>query len=594
MIKTHNRPLPPWVLWAGVLVSGGLTTLLFCYFDWPRHIVVMLLAAAVLLCLFKNALEERDRRFCVTGAVLGGVLSATYVVGGKIERPNLEFYPFKVWDLVWFFVLFAAFYLVAVGMYTIVTRWNLLQDAEPDGGKAAFRYWLCMFALLLVCWMPSYLTFYPGCVTPDSAASIDQALGTAWENTHPVLFTLLVTPFMRFGSAVGNLTLGVALFSLFQMLLLAGILAYGLTWLRRKRIRKVGICFVGLYFIVSQVFPLYAISMWKDVLFGAVVLLLTLCLYDIWESKGGELLHAKGLLKFVILCLLTCFMRNNGVYVTFVLLIIMAIYYRRYFKRLAPVFAAVMAAVVLIQGPLYTAIGIRPSPFQEAVGVPLQQVARTVVMDGKMTDEQREYLNRLLPLEEYDSYTPYTVDNIKGHAHFDREYFNQTKGEFMKVWAGMLFPNFKHYVKAYMMETVGYWHVSVKNWIVSPSTSERDIGLVEVDWIQRITGKSMRGFLLGLADFITVGGMVWIVIFLLGAVIMMRRKGAWLYFLPVILVWGTNMIAAPTYAEFRYLFSFALCIPFLTAALFMRGRRLEDAGDNSADAEETAAAPDGT
>ena len=164
----------------------------------------------------------------------------------------------------------------------------------------------------------------------------------------------------------------------------------------------------------------------------------------------------------------------------------------------------------------------------------------------------------------------------------------------MKVWAGMLFPNFKHYVKAYMMETVGYWHVSVKNWIVSPSTSERDIGLVEVDWIQRITGKSMRGFLLGLADFITVGGMVWIVIFLLGAVIMMRRKGAWLYFLPVILVWGTNMIAAPTYAEFRYLFSFALCIPFLTAALFMRGRRLEDAGDNSADAEETAAAPDGT
>ena len=54
MIRTHNRPLPPWVLWAGVLVSGGLTTLLFCYFDWPRHIVLMLLAAAVLLFLFKK------------------------------------------------------------------------------------------------------------------------------------------------------------------------------------------------------------------------------------------------------------------------------------------------------------------------------------------------------------------------------------------------------------------------------------------------------------------------------------------------------------------------------------------------------------
>ena len=591
MINTPNRKLPLWGLWAGVLVSGGLTALLFRYFNWPRHIVLILFAAAVLLFLFKNALEERDRRVCVTGAILSAVLSATYVVGGKIERPNLDFYPFRVWDIAWFFVLFAAFYLVAVGMYTIVAKWNLLQDAEPEGGKAEFRYWGCMFVLLLVCWLPSYLTFYPGCVTPDSVSSILQALGqTTWGNTHPVLFTLLVTPFVRFGEAIGNLTLGVALFSLFQMLLLAGILAYGLTWLRRKRLRRVGICFVGLYFIVSQVFPLYAISMWKDVLFGAVVLLLTLCLYDIWESKGDILLHAKGLVKFVILCLLTCFMRNNGVYVTFALLIIMAIYYRRYFKRLAPVFAAVIAGVVLVQGPLYTAIGIQPSPFQEAAGIPLQQVARTVVMDGKMTDEQREYLNRLLPLEEYNSYKSYTVDSIKGHSQFDREFFNQTKGEFMKVWAGMLLPNFKHYVKAYMMETVGYWHVSTKNWIVSPSTDKWDIGLVEVDWVQRITGKSMRGFLLGLADFITVGGMVWIVFFLLGAAFMLRRKGAWLYFLPLILVWGTNMIAAPTYAEFRYLFSFALCIPFLTAASFMHKRRSEDAecGDSAQDGEPAA------
>ena len=80
----------------------------------------------------------------------------------------------------------------------------------------------------------------------------------------------------------------------------------------------------------------------------------------------------------------------------------------------------------------------------------------------------------------------------------------------------------------------------------------------------------MKGFLLDLADFISVCGLVWIVVFVWAAGILLRRKGAWLYILPLALLWGTNMIAAPTYAEFRYLFSFALAIPFLIAMLFMR------------------------
>lgn len=561
-----------WWCLAGSLVSGGLAVLLFRYFGWQRHIVFMLLTAAILLYLLKKAVEIRTRRVCLTAALLSSGLSATYVVGDNIQFPNREFYPFGIRDVFWFLVLFVTFYLVTVGLYIVLTKIDLQQKKDPLVGKAAFRYWITAFLILVLCWMPAYLSFYPGCVTPDSVSSIEQGLGLVpLENTHPILFTLIVTVFVQIGNTVGNLSLGVALFSAFQMFVMAGILAYGLTWLRRKQLHGVAICFVGLYFIVSQVFPLYAISMWKDVLFGAILLLLVLDLYDIWESKGEELLHAKGMTKFAILILLTCFMRNNGVYVGIALLIVMVIYYRRFVKKLAPVFAAVVAGVLLIQGPLYSALGIAKSPFQEAAGIPIQQVARTVAMGGQMTDEQLEYLNCLLPIEEYEkSYTPYTSNNIKGHAQFDRTYFNETKGEFIKVWAQMLFPNFKHYVKAYLMETSGYWHVSVKDWIVATGTKEMDIGLTEIDVIQQVTGISMKGFLLDLADFISVGGLVWIVVFVWAAGILLRRKGAWLYILPLALLWGTNMIAAPTYAEFRYLFSFALAIPFLIAMLFMR------------------------
>ena len=59
---------------------------------------------------------------------------------------------------------------------------------------------------------------------------------------------------------------------------------------------------------------MYAVTIWKDVPFGGMVLLLTLFLADVVRAGGKNLLRWQGTVHFVLLCLGTAFLRNNGLY----------------------------------------------------------------------------------------------------------------------------------------------------------------------------------------------------------------------------------------------------------------------------------------
>lgn len=558
-----------------ILISSvALALACFWFFGWKMQLVSLLIGTAIAYILFLNTLKSWERRSTILGMILGGALSLCMVVGRKIVFPNKEFLPFSILDIGWFLVLTVVFFILAMNLKLLADKADIqcFAEAHPEGRKAIV-IWGIGTVILLLCWLPTFLTYYPGCLTSDSLSSVYQAMGDApLSNHHPILFTMLVKIFVMIGNAAGSISVGVGLFSLVQMSIMAGILSYGLLWLLRYKIPKLLVVFIGLYFVLSQVFPLYAISMWKDVLFSGVLFLLVLFLYDIWSSRGERLNSGKGLVYFLVLCILACFLRNNGLYVICGLLVIVAVYYRRMIKRLLPAFAAVMAFVLLIQGPVFNALGIQKSSFEEAAGIPLQQIARTVAMDGQMTEEQKAYLDQVMPLDRIKSqYDPYTSNLIKFDDSFDSDYFNQTKGEFMKVWAQMLFPNFKHYVKAYLMETQGYWHPTTKDWIVSmPEYFGNPHGITSTDWVQVMTGKSLKGPIEKMADFLSIGTLFWLTAFCVGVTVLKREKGKWLFSLPLFLLWATNMIAAPAYCEFRYMFSFALALPFVIVIMMLR------------------------
>ena len=66
-----------------------------------------------------------------------------------------------------------------------------------------------------------------------------------------------------------------------------------------------------------------------------------------------------------------------------------------------------------------------------AYGIPLQQVARSVVYEGNISNEEKSFLNEIMPLEKYiDNYRPGLVDHMKWSEDFNTEFLRNIRRSF--------------------------------------------------------------------------------------------------------------------------------------------------------------------
>lgn len=65
------------------------------------------------------------------------------------------------------------------------------------------------------------------------------------------------------------------------------------------------------------------------------------------------------------------------------------------------------------------------------MAIPLQ-LGRTMKLEGDRSEETRHRMDELLPEEEWKKeYSPFTVDFVKWHDHFHRNWLNGQKKEFV-------------------------------------------------------------------------------------------------------------------------------------------------------------------
>ena len=128
------------------------------------------------------------------------------------------------------------------------------------------------------------------------------------------------------------------------------------------------------------------------------------------------------------------------------------------------------------------------------------------------------------------------------------------------------------------MQTVGYWHYGETNSVCTQGCTENELGVAQVDIIENITGISLEPVFEKLvlagrkAPIVCVLGSMAMQISMVFLLILqyVRRKCAkqaiWL--LPLVILWGTIMIATPAFCLLRYLFPIFLLWPFLLAEFF--------------------------
>lgn len=534
----------------------------------------------------KKAVSINSKHKKILWVLFSVVLSVVIMLGkqivfcGSVNGRPAENYikPFGPESILNFVIAFFAVNLINVCMVGINRLYTKrFQDESlkvKDDVKHTALFAILSFAFIFIMWLPYRLAYFPGGLHVDTIANIERVymMDTfgmhALNNHHPILYILLWRAcFVTCRSMGVDLNGAIVLFTWVQFIFMAGVMTALLCWLKRHGLSRawlIGILYFIAYF---PLFPLYAISLWKDTPFSLFLLIFTMLLGD-WVLDGEEILKDTGfLVKFVSFSLLVCFMRNNGKYVVFAVFLILLLVNRKKLASLKKLILSIVSVVLVtqvIQGPVYNAMDYNVDSTVESLGVPLQQIAYLVYYDYDLTEEELEYIGEICPIPSMKEYfKPCIVDDLKWYAPgFDVSVIENDKVRFLSTYLKLMLKHPVGGIKAYMMATSGFWAPNVASpdgyvqYFVWPNV----YSIEGYDYLQEWFGFTIR---LTEDTIKPISSAVFFFCMIFTAFFVVSKKNYRYLFLllPGFLEWGTIMVATPTACSLRYVYILVLLIP---------------------------------
>ena len=321
-------------------------------------------------------------------------------------------------------------------------------DARP----ARMPLWGYMLILLL-CWLPVWLAYFPGMLNYDFPGEYGQHLESSYSTLHPLLHSALVNAVITLGELVHSRTFGLFLMTALQMALFAAALAYACVFVQWRGAPRALLVAMTALFGVHPIFSVMALSMTKDTLFAAAVLVLSLLLWEACEEPE-TFFKSRGRLALCVLTAVgTALLRNNGLFALLPMLLIASRGLRR---RMAALSAACLGAALLVQ--LALTLALTPSSDNtgfQLYSLPAQQLVRAY-NSGKMSEADKAELESWYVSETGLVEHPHLADGAKGYI--DRDRIQEEGGDFMALWRRVGKICAKEYLEAFLMLNVGSWY----------------------------------------------------------------------------------------------------------------------------------------
>ncbi len=439
-----------------------------------------------------------------------------------------------------------------------------------------------VFMIILVCWLPFYLKFFPGNVTSDSTTQILQAIAHEYSNHHPVFQTWMIQGVLALTSLfTDSMNAAVATFIAFQCVFLALVYSYVVTTMFELNVKH-SIC-VGIliYYAVMPYNIMMALNMWKDTLFSAGVLLVVL---SSWRMLKLNTYSDMGLL--FVGGLFTCMLRNNGLYSFLVFAPIAAVIFWKTKKCAVVVLVATIVMTYIIRGPIFAYYSVSEPNVVESIAIPMQQVACVVSQDVELSEEERKLISNVIDVSKIkETYDEHVVDPIKNLIleRGNTEEIKEKKGEYFRLWLRLGMRNPGMYLKAFVDQTEGYYNPDIQRWQYTQGVWDTQMPIYSAPLLPNVICKALEWFVSDWLYYVPVLGMlksmgffVWLMFMLLGLCIIKKNYQALLLFAPLILYWGTIIVATPVYAEFRYVYCIFLVMPILIVEAYNNNNMVAD------------------
>lgn len=446
--------------------------------------------------------------------------------------------------------------------------------------KFEIKSWLIKAGVIFLCYLPVFLAVYPGFFVYDAQDEYMQVVTRNFTTHHPLVHVLLLGGIIQlFYKLTDSYNIGIACYTLFQMLLMAGIFGWCVERLKMRGQKKCWQILYTLYFGLCPVLVMFSLCSAKDGLFTGMLLLMVMLLQELcrdpeefWKKKGAMLLFGSASLGMMLL-------RHNGFYAFLVFVPVLVLSLKKYQKKVLFYLVCIVALYLGINRGLTFLFDADASENQEMLTVPIMQMARVYQTQEEIPEEEKEILYRYLPAEALERYTPKVSDGVK--ASFDNQAFETDKKSFLKLWLKWGAENPFTYMNAWFMTSYGFWYpdtvidVYRGNTVFTytyedssyfgyeveqPGVRESKLPFID-ELYRKLSLEVFQQKVPVISMLFSPGAMFWIMLFLIGFLCYAGSKERVIPFILPLLIWMT-VILGPTYLV-RYVVFLWFVVPLL-------------------------------
>lgn len=444
--------------------TGRLSNLIILFTDELRDIDMSQLISVIIAAYFYKKRCFSKGGFSITALVMGFIFSCFILIGKSFWAFNS--FEFIIGTKKQFVIASITFLGEWFLFYEILKLLFEKMDELPQYihiGKEAkgkilnyidSHFWLCSFLFLVIIWSLQILPFFPGSVPYDGRYQLNCYFGIQNMNTHhPYYATMIMGSIYRLGTLFLGITGGCVFYVTFQLLIGAAVFAYVSSFVRKK-LDHFGISVAILFFYaVAPMWWTYIQTIDKDAMY---CIMITLFALEYVVIVIGENVSLKDYLLLLVSSIFCNMYRNEARYIILIMAVVLVFLACQ--KKKAALLSLIIIFITLGLNYYVTGILKLKSDNQvEAMSIPLQQIARTVLRyEEDFSEEDKEAIDGII---EYDGiaerYNPDCSDPVKNYyKNSDSEDWEK----FWKVWADKLKQHPKVYIAATVNNFYGYFY----------------------------------------------------------------------------------------------------------------------------------------
>lgn len=441
----------------------------------------------------RQAYETADRRMLLCGLAFGLLFSFALSLGSELNvysgmLPGTGSMLRRL-----------AVPVMAAPLFGGITARAMLAARNLPKGQRRIPF-AVFWAVIGLCWLPVLLAYFPGMINYDFVGQYAQHTSGIYSSLHPLLHSVISNGVITLGEMIHSRTFGMLLMSLLQMALFSASLAYACAFAQRRGANGFLLLAMTVLFALHPIFSVMSVSMTKDTLFAAAVLMLSLKTFELIESPDSFFADRKQCALYILFAVCAGLLRSNGVFALILLFPGMIICLRGMRKRAAALVCACLAVIFAVTAGLNLALSPESNSSFQLYSIPAQQLVRAYNTD-KLDEATKAEIRSWYTSEEGLVIHEHLADSAKGYL--DRTRIAEDGAEFIALWRRVAKPCLREYVEAFLMLNAGAWYPDdLSHATIYPDASWSDKGYLQTqEFDMTADGFSSTSLLPAVRDF---------------------------------------------------------------------------------------------